>query len=136
MATPPSTIQPIFQALIRTLRTNATLKAAVAGFYEGAAPAGTAYPYVTYHLAGGGDSWEWGDVTKKPIVAVQVWGDDQVEARNLDQLILDTLWDAELSIDQQSTLLCRRTSDISNANAEGSGQKVYQNGGMYRIWSA
>lgn len=131
----PSNIQPIFQALIRTLRSNATLKAAVAGFYEGAAPAGTAYPYVTYHLAGGGDTWEFGDVTKKPVVAVQVWGDDQVEARNLDQLCLDTLWDAELSIDQQSTLLCRRVHDISNVNAEGSGQKVYQVGGMYRIWS-
>lgn len=132
---PPSNIQPIFQALVRTLRTNASLKDAVAGFYEGAAPAGTTYPYVTYHLAGGGDKWAWGSVTKKPVVAVQVWSDDQVEARNLDQLCLNTLWDTELSIDQQSTLLCRRTSDISNANAEGSGQKVYQVGGMYRIWS-
>jgi hypothetical protein len=114
---------------------NATLKAAVTLFAEGAAPAGTVYPFVTYHLAGGGDDWEFGSVTKKPVVAIQVWSDDQVEARNLDQLILDTLWDTELSIDQQSTLLCRRDTDLSSVNAEGSGQKVYQVGGMYVIWS-
>ena len=63
---PTTNIQPIFQALIRTLRTNVPLKGAVAGFWEGAAPAGTDYPYVTYHLAGGGDYWEFGSVTKKP----------------------------------------------------------------------
>jgi hypothetical protein len=131
----PTTLQPIFQALVRTLRTNASLKDAVAGFWEGAAPAGTPYPFVTYHHAGGGDMWSWGSVMKKPIIAIQVWGDDQVEARNLDQLILDTLWDTELSIDQQSTLLCRRTGDISQSNAEGSGQKIYQVGGRYTIWT-
>jgi hypothetical protein len=132
---PPTNLQPIFQALVRTLRANAALKAAVAGFWEGAAPAGTDYPFVTYHHAGGGDDWYMGSVTKKPKVAIQVWGDDQVEARNLDQLIINTLWDAELSIDQQSTLLCRRTADISQSNAEGSGQKIYQVGGIYTIWS-
>lgn len=133
---PPSNIQPIFQALIRTLRANATLKAAVTAFSEGGAPAGSVFPYVTYHLAGGGDDWEFGSVTKKPVVAIQVWSDNQVEARNLDQLILDTLWDAELAIDQQSTLLCRRDTDLSSASSEGAGQKVYQVGGMYQIWSA
>jgi hypothetical protein len=132
---PTTNLQPILQALVRTLRANATLKAAVAGFWEGSAPAGTTYPYVTYHHAGGGDYWEFGSVTKKPVVAIQVWSSDQVEARNLDQLIINTLWDAELSIEQQSTLLCRREGDISDANPDGTGQKVYQVGGYYRIWS-
>ena len=131
----PSNIQPIFQSLVRILRSNAALKAAVAGFYEGAAPAGTSLPFVSYHLAGGGDTWTFGSVTKKPLIAIQVWSHDQVEARNLDQLCLNTLWDAELAIDQQSTLLCRRMSDISLVNTDGAGQKVYQVGGMYRVWS-
>lgn len=134
MAT-PSNIQPIFQALVRTLRANAALKAAVAGFYEGAAPAGTAYPYVTYHLAGGWDDWAFGSVTKKPVVAIRAWSNDQVEARNLDQAVLDTLWDTELSVDQQSTLLCRRTLDISSSDVDGTGHRVYQVGGMYQIWT-
>lgn len=131
----PSNIQPIFTALIRALRANVALKAAVAGFWEGAAPDGTEYPYVTYHLSGGGDDWSFGSVTKKPTLVIQVWASDQVEARNLDQSINDTLWDNELAIDGQSTLLCRRTRDISLVNTDGTGAKVYQVGGYYYIWS-
>jgi hypothetical protein len=132
---PTTNIQPIFQALVRTLRADTALKAAVTGFWEGAAPAGTDYPFVTYHLAGGGDDWLMGSVTKKPLVMIQVWSDDQVQARTLDQLITDVLWDTDLGIDQQSTILCRRVIDVSDSNAIGSGQKIYQVGGTYSIWS-
>lgn len=133
---PPQTFAPIAQALVRILRNNSTLKAAVTGFWEGQAPNDLEYPFLTYQLLPSGrDEWAFGSLMKRPRFTVSIWGTDQVQARNLDQLISDILWDADLAMDEQSTMLVRRVEDISMSYPAGTGRRVYQVGGDYTVWT-
>lgn len=131
----PETFQPIARALVSTLRTNATLKAALTGMYEAIAPNDAEYPYLTYDLYGSTSKWEFGGAVYKPKFMVRIWSDDQVQARTLDQLAHETLWDADLGLDQQTTLLCRRTKDVSRVHDAGEGSKVFSVGGLYTVWT-
>lgn len=133
---PPQTFAPISQALVRLLRADSTLSAAVTGWWEGQAPNDQAYPFITHSLTTSGrDEWSFGGLTKKPKFTIVVWGPDQVQARNLDQRISDILWDADLAMDVQSTVLVRRTADISESYPAGTGKRVYQVGGTYTVWT-
>ena len=134
MAAPP-TFQPVARALVSTLRTNSSLKDALTGMYEALAPNGAEYPYLTYDLYGSTSKWDFSGAVYKPKFMVQVWSDDQVQARTLDQLVHETLWDVDLGIAEQSTLLCRRTKDVSNINDAGHGRKIFRVGGLYTIWT-
>lgn len=133
--TAPAGFAPVARALVQTLRTNATLKAALTGMYEGVAPNGTGLPFLTYSFLGGTAAWQWGSVVNRPRFSVNVWATDNVEARTLDQLVNDTLWDVDLGVEQQSTLLCRRMYDVSDVLDVGHGRKVFQVGGVYQIWT-
>ncbi len=133
---PPQTFAPIAQALVRALRADSELRTAVTGFWEGQAPNDLEYPFLTYALiTSGREEWDFGGLLKKPRFKVSIWGTDQVQARNLDQLISDILWDKDLAMDEQSTVLVRRTSDISESYPDGTGKRVYQVGGMYTVWT-
>jgi len=131
----PDTFGTTARALVSTLRANATLKAAVTGFYEAITPNDVEFPYVTYDLYGSTSKWDFSGAIYKPKFVVQIWSDDQVQARTLDQLVNDTLWDADLGLSEQSTLLCRRVKDVSRVNDAGQGQRIYQVGGIYQIWT-
>lgn len=132
----PETFQPVARALVSTLRLNATLKTAITGFYEAIAPVDAGFPYLTYDLYGSTSKWDFSNsAIYKPKFMVLIWSDDQVQARTLDQLVNETLWDADLGLEQQSTLLCRRTKDISRVRDAGQGKRVYQVGGLYTIWT-
>jgi hypothetical protein len=80
------------------------------------------------------------------VTTVDIWAvsDDQVEAHNLDQLILDGMENITLDFsgigsiaegDEPSTLLCRRLRDLSFAGIDDAGNKVYRAGGTYQIWT-
>lgn len=131
----PDTFQGTARALVSTLRTNATLKTAVTGMHEAVAPNATDFPFLTYSLYGSTSTWDFSGAIYKPKFLVQIWSDDQVQARTLDQLCNETLWDADLGLAEQSTLLCRRIRDVSRVNDAGQGQKVFQVGGVYQIWT-
>lgn len=131
----PSTVSPISRALIIALRANTSLKDALTGMHEGIAPSKAGYPFLTYHLQYAPMTPDWGAVMRRTGYTIQVWSTDQVEARNLDSLVAETLWDAALSIDEQTTLLCRRVTDLSSVGVDDQGYRVYQVGGVYEIWT-
>lgn len=134
-------VGPVKQAFVRALRDITALKAAVGsdGIHEGIAPPNTEYPFVVYDLATSRRMYKWGSgqilVSTFDVFVISA---DQVEAHNLDQLILDGMHDKTLSFDagsEQSTLLCRRYLDMSFTNVDDAGKKVYQVGGSYRVWT-
>jgi hypothetical protein len=49
---------------------------------------------------------------------------------------MTTLHDAALNVSEQTTLYCRRSSDVQSVDTDGQGKKVYMVGGMYDIWTA
>jgi hypothetical protein len=103
--------------------------------HEGVAPLDTGYPWLVYSLHYAPAFEAWGSTILQAGFDIFVFSRGQVEARNLDQLVVDALHDAALSVDGQSTLFCRRTEDLSSVDVDGEGQKVYQVGGIYEIWT-
>ena len=132
-----STSAPIMRAVVRVLRSDATLKAAIkGGYHDGFAPAKTAYPLLTYQLitAPYGHTWDRREILC--LVDVSVWAESPVTAKNCDQLVLNALDDAQLEVDGQTTLICRRVADIpGGAETDSEGKKIYQIGGSYEIWT-
>jgi len=129
-------VAPIKHALVRYLRTNSVLKAALSGgIHEGFAPAGAKYPFLTYQIHYAPMTYTHSSVMTEAGFDIFVWSTDSVEADNLDALVLSTVQDAELAIDGQSTLTCRRVSGLSLPDTDGEGKKIYQVGGIYEIWA-
>ncbi len=132
MAVPTGTA-PIARALVQKLRSNATLKAGLSGMHEGEAPLGSQYPWLIYQLQYGPMDYAWGSMSVPSGFTIMVIGRDQVEARNLDSLVVETLHDVDLNVDGQSTLFCRRVLDLSSTDVDDEGQKVYEIGGVHEI---
>jgi len=130
------TVAPIARAIVQALRANTALKTALnGGIHEGVAPLGSEYPWLTYGLHYGPQERAWGSTVLTPGWDIFVFGRDQVEARNLDQLVMEALDDAALTVDGQSTLFCRRILDMSSADVDEEGLKVYQVGGVFETWT-
>ena len=133
-----TTIAPIKQAIVKALRADAALKAAFSNeFHEAVAPRDAEYPYLVYDVVWAVHNYRWGGDTLQTGFDILIVSDDQVEAHNLDQSVSTLLQDAALDMGDsgQSTLLCRRRSDMSSADIDRSGKKVYQVGGTYEVWS-
>jgi hypothetical protein len=135
-------IGPVKQALVRALRANASLIAALAdgttGINEGTNPRGAEYPHIIYNIVYSTRDWDWSGVML--VVEVDVWSvsDSQVEAHNLDQLVNEALEEVILQLEPssgQTGLLCRRFADLSSVDLDGASNKIYQMGGAYRIWT-
>lgn len=135
MAAPTGTA-PIARALVQALRGNPTLKSGLpGGFHEGVAPIDAEYPWLVYQLAYGPMDYAFGSMLIPAGFDIIVFGRDQVEARNLDSLVNQTLHDAELSVEGQSMLFSRRLADLSSAEVDEEGLKVYGVGGTYEFWT-
>lgn len=132
----PTTTAPIAQALVQKLRANTALKAGLkGGFHEGPAPNGTKEPYLMYGLHYGPVGYVWGSAMLTPGFHIYVVSHDQVEARNLDALVVQTLHDVDLDISGQSTLFARRTLQADSNDTDDEGHKVYLAGGIHEFWS-
>lgn len=133
-------VAPVKQALVRALRDNLALKAMVGsdGINESTSPRASDYPFVVYSVV---YSYREYDATGMMLVTdVDVWSisADQVEAHTLDQLVNDSLEDKNLDIESgtgQTSLFCRRLGDLSSADVDGTGTRIYRMGGSYRIWT-
>jgi len=131
------------QAFVRALRNISALTAAIGndGIYEGVVTRGVEYPFVVYSVSFSVRSEDWSHRSMmRTGFDVVVVSDDQVVAHNLDQAIIDGMKDVNLntffeSSSGQSTLYCRRVSDTSFAGRDGEGEKVYQVGGTYAVWT-
>jgi hypothetical protein len=137
-----TTIAPLLQAIVQTLKANASLVAGLpGGIHEGLAPFGTAYPFLTYQMHYSPIDYDWTGVLTRAGVDLVVHTRDQVEGRTLDQLVMDTMQNADfdfsttqLGSSGQSTLYCRREMDLSSADLDGEGRKLYLIGAQYEIW--
>jgi hypothetical protein len=85
--------------------------------------------------------YDWTGVLTRAGVDLVVHTRDQVEGRTLDQLVMDTMQNADfdfsttqLGSSGQSTLYCRREMDLSSADLDGEGRKLYLIGAQYEIW--
>lgn len=133
-----STSAPIIQALVQKLRANATLKAALQGdIHEGFAPQGTKRPFVLFSLHYAPIEYDFSSLMYETGVDVFVVADNPVDARNIDALVFTTLQDSEstLSVTGQSTLICRRVSELTLTDVSEEGRKIYQVGGVWEIWT-
>lgn len=133
-------VPPVKQALVRALRENLALKAMVGsdGINEGAEPRNGTFPYIIYSVISSRREW---DATGMMLITdVDVWSvsQDQVEAHNLDQLVAEALEDKVLEYEPetgQTSMACRRIGDLSSVDLDGSGERVYEVCGVYRIFS-
>ncbi len=130
-----TTSAPIDQALVVKLRSNLTLKALISGIHEGIAPQGVDYPFLVYHTQYAPYEHVWGGEIIEAGYVVMAWAENSVDAKNIDTLTAQTLHHAQLSVTGQSTLLCRRVSDLKSYDVDEEGKKVYSVGGLYEIWT-
>lgn len=134
-------IGAVKQAFVKGLRDITALTTAVGsnGIYEGVVHGrNVSYPFVVYQVTYSTRSYDFGRTTTTRMgFDVFVISDDQVQAHNLDQLIIDGLHDKvlDLSGSGQTSLLCRRSTDLSLADLDEQGSKVYQVGGSYAVWT-
>lgn len=130
------TIGPIKKAVVKALRDNATLKAAVSNeIHEGISPREVSFPYCIYDIVWTVRSYDWS--ASSMLCGLEVWilSDEQVEAHNLDALVIEALQDKVLDVSASglTTLYCRRISDASMADIDDAGEKFYQVGGTFEI---
>lgn len=133
-------IGPVKQAVVRALRDNLALKALVGsdGINEGTEPRDSDYPHVIYQMVAASREW---DSTGVMIWAeFDIWSvsDSQVQSHELDQLVADSLEEKVLALEAgsgQTSLLCRRLGDLSLVDVDGAGNRIYQTGGYYRVWT-
>ena len=132
-----STSFNVWQAIVQTYRADAPLKAALTGgFHEGFAPEKAPYPLATYTPVAMPYEDAWGSRMIISLVDVRVFSRDPVEAGTLDESFARVLDGALPSVTGQSTLICKRVSDIRMPpDLDEEGLKVYGAGGTYEIWT-
>jgi hypothetical protein len=132
-----STSAPIKRAIVQKLRATPAIVSAInGGIHETIAPRKVKYPFIVYDLIASPYDYLWGSVMLKPMFDVFVFAENPVEANNLDALIAGALNEAELSVDGQTTLLCRRVADTpTGPDVDAEGKRIYQIGATYSIWT-
>jgi hypothetical protein len=127
----------IKRGIVRHARANAPLKAAIpGGIHEGFAPEKVRYPFMVYNLLAAPYGDVWGHRLIVARVDISAFAENGVDASNVDQLILDAFDGSQFTVDGQTTLICRRTSDLPGGpDTDSEGKKIYQIGGTYEIWT-
>jgi len=134
----PKTSAGIWRGLVQALRSDAAFRTAITGgIHEGIAPEKVDYPFATYSPVAAPYEDDWGSRMIVAVVDVFVFSENQVTARNGDQTIADALDSAQLTVDDQSTLICRRIADVpASPDVDAEGKLIYQVGGTYEIWTS
>jgi hypothetical protein len=123
------------RALVSTIR-NAGVYSSLNGIFPGFAPEKTNYPFGVYNQLAAPYEDAWGSRLIIAVYDVFVFTRDEVQAHNLDQDLADALDGAQLTVEDMSTLICRRVNDIPvSPDLDEEGKKVYQVGGTYEIWT-
>lgn len=125
----------IRRALVQTIR-NASVYSSLNGIYPDFAPEKVEYPFATYSRVAAVYEDDWSNRTIIAAYDVFVFSRNEVEANNFDQDLADALDGAQLTVEDQTSLLCRRIADIPMpADVDEKGEPIYQVGGSYEIWT-
>lgn len=132
-----TTAAPIKRAVVQKLRASAPLVAAIrGGIHESIAPRKVRYPFIVYQLVSAPYAYQFDGMQIHALVDVTTYAVNPVDANNIDALISGALDEAELTVDGQTLMLCRRTADLpTGPDTDASGRRVYQVGGSYSIWT-
>ena len=129
------TTAAIRQALVRAVRA-ASAYSSLNGIFNGFAPEETEYPFATYNEIAAPYEDAWGSRMIITAFDVFIFSRSEVEAGDLDQSLADALDGAQLTVEDQTALICRRVNDIPiGPDLDEEGKKVYQVGGTYEIWT-
>lgn len=132
-----ATSAPIKRALVQKLRSSPALVSAIAGgIHEGVAPRKVKYPFIVYQLIAAPYEYDWTGMQIHALFDVYTYAVNPVDANNIDALVANALNEAALSVDGQTTLLCRRLSDLpTGPDVDSQGKRIYQVGGTYSVWT-
>ncbi len=131
------TSAPVKRAIVQTLRASPALVAAIAGgIHEGIAPRKVRYPFIAYQLVAAPYNRQWGGAILEATFDVSVFAENPVDANNIDALVSAALDEAELVMDEQDSMLCRRVADLpTGPDIDAEGRRIYQVGGTYSVWT-
>ena len=132
-----SSVAPVKRAVVQKLRATPSLVSAIAGgIHEGIAPRKVKYPFIVYQLVAAPYAYDWTGLMIQALIDVSVFAENPVDANNIDALIGGALNDAELTVDGQTSLLCRRVADLpTGPDVDSEGKRIYQVGGSYSVWT-
>ena len=132
-----STVAPVKRAVVQKLRAYSPLVAAIAGgIHEAIAPRKVKYPFIVYQIVASSYEYDWTGMQIHALMDISTYAVNPVEANNLDALIAGALNDAALTVDGQTSLLCRRVGDLpTGPDVDSEGKRIYQVGGTYSIWT-
>lgn len=136
-----TTEAPILQSLVQTLRANnsaldaVTIDGSLHGIHEDIAPTGTKTPFLIYRVVYAPYDDDFSNRTIRAGVDIEAVSENQVEASNLDSVVLTTVEDNLAAVTDQSILFCRRIAGIRLSEVTEEGKKIYRVGGTYSIWT-
>jgi hypothetical protein len=132
-----STVAPVKRAVVQKLRASSPLVAAiVGGIHEAIAPRKVKYPFIVYQIVASSYEYDWTGMQIHALMDVSTYAVNPVDANNIDALIAGALNDAALTVDGQTSLLCRRVGDLpTGPDVDAEGKRIYQVGGTYSIWT-
>ncbi len=132
-----STVAPVKRAVVQKLRASPSYMSAIAGgIHEGIAPRKVKYPFSVYQIVASSYEYDWTGMMIKALMDISTYAVNPVDANNIDALICAALNEAELSVDGQTSLLCRRVADLpTGPDVDSEGKRIYQVGGTYSIWT-
>lgn len=132
-----TTVAPVKRAVVQKLRASSPLVAAIAGgIHEAIAPRKVKYPFIVYQIVASSYEYDWTGMQIHALMDVSTYAVNPVDANNIDALIAGALNDAALTVDGQTSLLCRRVGDLpTGPDVDSEGKRIYQVGGTYSIWT-
>ena len=132
-----TTVAPVKRAVVQKLRASSPLVAAiVGGIHEAVAPRKVKYPFIVYQIVASSYEYDWTGMQIHALMDVSTYAVNPVDANNIDALIAGALNDAALTVDGQTSLLCRRVGDLpTGPDVDSEGKRIYQVGGTYSIWT-
>jgi hypothetical protein len=112
------------------------MAAIAGGIHEGIAPRKVKYPFIVYLMAAAPRDYQWDGFQYHTLFDISTFAVNPVDANNIDALISGALDEAVLTVDGQTSMLCRRVSDLpTGPDVDSQGKRIYQVGGSYSIWT-
>lgn len=128
---------PAKRAIVQAMRALSSLTSALnGGIHEGIAPRKVRYPFISYQLASSVYDYTFDTAMLRMLFDISVFAENPVDANNIDALVSQALNEAELTVSEQTSLLCRRVSDLpTGPDIDSEGKRIYQVGGTYSVWT-